>query len=234
MKELLTVLTLAAVTGAVTSLSAAEISGKVKLKGTPPAEIKIDMSQDAKCGTANPTPPTTRHYVVGQDGGLGNVFVYIKEGAKPTPPKGDGPVLDQTDCMYQPYIFGVQTGQKFKIRNSDDTLHNVHAMPKANKEFNFGQPVKGMVTEKSFDQAEVLVKFKCDVHQWMFAYAGVVDHPYWAITGKDGAFKISDVPAGAYTVEVVHLKAGRAEQKVTLAADDKKALDFTLEVPAPK
>ena len=232
MKNLLQFLTIAAASCALTSLSAAEISGKVKLKGMPPAEIPIKM--DDACGKQQATPPTTRHYIVGQDGGLGNVFVWIKEGAKPTPPKGDGPTLDQTSCMYQPYIFGVQTGQKFKIKNSDDTLHNVHAMPKSNKEFNFGQPVKGMVTEKSFDQQEVLVKFKCDVHPWMFAYVGVVDHPYWAITDKDGNFTIKDVPAGEYTVEAVHLKAGRAEQKLMLGADDKKTLDYALEVPAPK
>jgi hypothetical protein len=216
----------------VASLSAAEISGKVKLRGAPPTEITIEM--DPACSKLQTAKPTTRHYVVGQDNGLGNVFVYIKEGAKPTPPKGEGPVLDQASCMYQPYIFGVQTGQKFKIRNSDDTLHNIHAMPKANKEFNFGQPVKGMVTEKSFDKPEVLVKFKCDVHPWMFAYVGVVDHPYFAVTDKDGNFTLKEVPAGNYTVEVVHLKAGRAEQKVSLADGEKKSLDFSLEVPAAK
>jgi plastocyanin len=232
MKNLIPFLTMTVATCAVTSLSAAEISGKVKLKGTPPPEIQIKM--DDACGKLQGAPPTTRHYIVGQDSGLGNVFVWIKEGAKPTPPKGDGPVLDQTSCMYQPYIFGVQTGQKFKIKNSDDTLHNVHALPKSNTEFNFGQPVKGMVTEKSFDKQEVLVKFKCDVHPWMFAYAGVVDHPYWAITDKDGNFTIKDVPAGEYTVEALHLKAGKAEQKLTLGADDKKALEYSLEVPAPK
>lgn len=230
MKNLLPILTLAAATCAATSLSAAEISGKVKLKGTPPAEISIQM--DDACGKLQPKPPTTRHYVVGADSGLGNVFVWIKEGAKPAPAKGESPVLDQSACMYQPYVMGVQTGQKFKIKNSDDTLHNVHAMPKANKEFNFGQPVKGMVTEKSFDQAEVLVKFKCDVHPWMFAYVGVVDHPYWAITDKDGNFSIKDVPAGDYTVEAFHLKAGKAEQKVNVT--DSKTIEFTLEVPTPK
>lgn len=232
MKNLLTVVTAAAVVTTVSSLSAAEISGKIKLKGTPPAEIPIQM--DEACGKLQPKQATTRHYVVGADSGLGNVFVYIKSGAKPAPAKGEATMLDQEGCMYQPYVMGVQTGQKFKIKNSDDTLHNVHAMPKNNKEFNFGQPVKGMVTEKSFDQPEVLVKFKCDVHPWMFAYVGVVEHPYFAVTDKDGNFTLKDVPAGEYTVEAVHLKAGKAEQKVTLADADKKALEFALEVPAPK
>lgn len=221
-----------ATAGALTNATAAELSGKVTLKGTPPAEIPIQM--DAACGKLQTKAPTTRHYIVGDDGGLGNVFVYIKEGAKPAPARGETPLLDQVDCMYQPYMMGVHTGQKFKIKNSDPTLHNVHAVPQINKEFNFGQPIKGMVTEKSFDKPEVLVKFKCDVHPWMFAYVGVLDHPYWAVTDKDGKFTIADVPAGDYTVEIVHLKAGRAEEKVTLADGDTKSLAFTLEVPVKK
>ena len=110
----------------------------------------------------NPNKVTTRHYVVGSDNGLANVFVYLKD-AKAAPATGDGPVLDQKGCMYDPYVMGVVTGQKFKIKNSDATLHNVHATPKINKEFNFGQPLKDQVSEKSFDQAEVLVRMKCDV-----------------------------------------------------------------------
>lgn len=228
MKNLFVAITIAVVSVA-GAVSAADLTGKVKLKGTPPAEIPIQM--DAACGKLNPKAPTTRHYVVGQDNGLGNVFVWIKEGAKAVPPAGDGPTLDQVNCMYQPYVLGVQTGQKFKVRNSDSTLHNVHATPKVNKEFNFGQPTKGMVSEKAFDKQEVLVRFKCDVHPWMFAYMGVVDHPYFAVTDKDGNFTIKNVPAGEYTVEAFHLKAGKVEQKVTA---DGKPVEFTLEVPAAK
>jgi hypothetical protein len=213
--------------------SAAEITGKIKLKGTPPAE-KTVIEAEAMCGSfMKKKPLTTRHYVVGQESGLGNVFVYIKEGAQPAAPTGPGPVLDQVDCEYTPYVLGVQTGQKFSIRNSDPILHNVHATPKVNKEFNFAQPLKGQVNERVFDQPEIMVRMKCDVHAWMFAYIGVVNHPYYAVTDKDGNFKISNVPAGKYTLEVVHLKAGRATQDVTLAADDKKALNFELSVPAP-
>src|SRR2546430_14492760 len=95
------------------------------------------------------------------------------------------------------------TNQKIKIQNSDPTMHNIHATPKNNprQEFNLAQPVKGMVTEKSFDTPEVLVRMMCNVHGWMFAYIGVVDHPYFSVTEKDGSFKISGLPAGDYTIE---------------------------------
>ncbi|HTD68348.1 MAG TPA: carboxypeptidase regulatory-like domain-containing protein [Candidatus Limnocylindria bacterium] len=229
MKTTLTVLTLAALAGAA---SAAEISGKVKLNGTPPPEKTI--TPDAACGKLSPKL-ATRHYVVSDDKGLANVFVYVKEGAKAgAAPTEKGPLLDQVGCQYLPYVMGVQTGQHFDVKNSDSLLHNVHTLPKVqgNKERNVGQPVP-MKTDFVFDKPEVLVQFKCEVHPWMFAYVGVVEHPYFSVTDKDGSFKISGLPAGDYTVEVVHLKAGRTTQKVTVGADDKKALDFTLEAKAP-
>jgi plastocyanin len=229
MKKTLIALTIAACAGSVAS--AAEISGKVKLSGTPPPEKTITL--DAVCGKLQANPITTRHYMVGNDQGLGDVFVYVKEGAKSTPSTQKGPVLDQVGCQYTPYVMGVQVGQKFDVQNSDPLLHNVHSMPKvAGKERNVGQPVKGMKHEFVFEKPEVLVQFKCDVHPWMFAYVGVVDHPYFAITDKDGNFKISGLPAGTYTVEAFHRKAGTATEKLTVGADDKKTASFTLKVPA--
>ncbi len=117
-------------------------------------------------------------------------------------------------------------------------MHNVHAMPKQNKEFNVGQPLKDQVTKKVLDKAEVLVKFKCDVHPWMFAYVGVVDHPFFAVTDKDGSFKISNLPAGKYTVEAYHLKAHGTgpglTQEITVTDSDKKEVNFAVEPkPAP-
>ena len=214
--------------GVAAAATAGDITGKVKLTGTPPEEKTISL--DAICGKLAPDGLKTRHYVKGADDGLGNVFVYLKSGAKPAPPTKEAPLLDQVHCEYVPYVMGVQTGQKFKIRNSDKVLHNVHSTPKNNKEFNFGQPVPGQVNEKSFDNAEVLVRFKCDVHPWMFAYVSVMEHPYFAVTDKDGNFKIEGVPAGDYVVEAVHLKAGKKEEKVTVGGDGKK-VDFTLAVP---
>lgn len=220
-------LTFAALLASLPLAGAADITGKVKLKGTPKPEIPIQM--DANCGKLQPKPVTTRHFVVGSDNGLANVFVYLKNAPK-TPATGEGPLLDQVGCMYEPYVMGVVTGQKFKVKNSDALLHNVHATPKVNKEFNFAQVSKGQVNEKSFDQPEVLVRVKCDVHPWMFAYVGVVDHPYFAVTDKDGNFTIKNVPAGKYTIEAMHLKA--APTGKTQETEAGKTVNFELEVPA--
>ena len=229
-----TCLTVAVLVGSLSALSAAEISGKVKLNGTPPPEASMKMTDPVCSKERGAETISSRHYVVGADKGLANVLVYIKEGAAPKPATGEAALLDQTKCEYQPYVMGLQAGQKLKIRNSDPTLHNVNAQPKINKGFNIGQPVKGMVAEKAFDKPEVFVRFKCDVHPWMFAYVGVLDHPYFAVTDKDGSFKISGVPAGKYTLEMIHPKCGAKTMEVTLADSDIKTLDVTLDVPAAK
>src|SRR6266545_2102046 len=148
MKNCLPYLTVAILAGSVPLATAGELTGKVTLKGTPKPEVQIPLGDI--CGKLNPNKATTRHYVVGADGGLANVFVYLKD-AKAAPATGDGPTLDQSGCMYEPFVLGVVVNQKFKVKNSDALLHNVHATPKLNKEFNFAQAVKGQVAEKSFD-----------------------------------------------------------------------------------
>jgi hypothetical protein len=215
-------------------LSGADVSGTVRLKGTPPPELTI-VEAEGICGKfMTKKPLTTRHYVVGADQGLANVFVYVKAGAPKSPPAGQAPVLDQANCEYAPYVMGIQAGQNLKIKNSDPTMHNVHATPKVNPEFNFAQPLKDMVSEKSFAKPEVMVRMKCDVHPWMLAYIGVVEHPYFAVTDKDGKFKISGLPDGKYTLEAFHVKAHMLKGQGVAKEIDVKGnttADFEVEIP---
>jgi len=229
--------------GSLQLATAGDITGKVTLHGTPPAPIAIQF--DDTCSKLNPTVLTTRHYIVGKDNGLANVFVYISKGLEGktfTPPTT--PVeLNQVGCNYDPYVFAVMVGQPVRIKNSDPVMHNIHALPKVdgNSEFNFAQPTQGDVNDtkwvESIKSPEVMVKIKCDVHQWMFAYAGVCAHPYFALTDSDGNFKIPNVPAGKYTLTAYHLKAHGAtpgeSQEITVA-DSPVTANFTVEVPAPK
>ncbi len=110
--------------------------------------------------------------------------------------------------------------QPLEIINSDATLHNVHALPKNSPQFNLGMPVKNMKLKKSFAKAETMVKIKCEVHPWMGAWAGVLDHPFYAVSGADGKFQIKDLPAGEYTIEAWHEKLGAQTSKVTVTDAD--------------
>jgi len=203
------------------------ITGKAILEGAAPAEKPIKVDADAYCAKAHSTAVTTRHYVVGAGGGLANVFVYVKEGLtqKPAAPK-EAKVLDQSTCLYNPYVMGIQVGQPLTIRNSDGTMHNVHCMGKSNEQFNLSQPSKGMESVKTFTKPEVMVQIKCDVHPWMFAYIGVVDHPFYAVTKEDGSYTISGLPPGEYTIEAWHNKGGTLTQKVKVEAAGATAPNF--------
>lgn len=219
---------------ALSALAADEgtITGKVTFKGTPPPEKTIDMAADAACKAMHSEAVTTRHYVVNSNGTLANVFVYVKsglEGKNFDPPK-QPVVLDQEGCMYEPYVMGIMVNQPLEIVNSDDTLHNVHATPKINQEFNKGQPVKGMKFVHKFTKPEFPVRFKCDVHPWMFAYVHVVPHPFFDTTREAGTFTLKGLPPGKYTVEAWHHKAGTQTADVEVGAGETKNVDFTFEL----
>jgi len=145
-------------------------------------------------------------------------------------------LLDQKGCLYVPSILAVQTGQKLLVRNSDPVLHNIHVVPgpdSGNTEMNKAQMQGGPDLVFTFDKAERFLKLKCDVHQWMFAWVTVVDHPWFAVTDKDGNFKIANVPPGKYSVVALHRKAGSASKDVEVK-DASAEVDFTLEAPKPK
>jgi hypothetical protein len=208
---------------------AGSISGKVTLNGKAPADKVQQADADPKCKAAHAAGIPIRNYIVGASGGLANVFVYVKDGlaGKKFAPPATPVVLDQSGCMYNPMVIGLQTGQTLVVQNSDDTMHNVNCKAKKNTPFNIGQPKKGAKDEKKFDKAEVLISFKCDVHPWMSAYVGVVDSPFFAVTGEDGAYKLSGLPDGEYTVVAVHPKAGESKPvKIKVAGGEAKAPDF--------
>jgi len=206
--------------------TATTLRGKVVFEGTPPENPVINMSSDSNCGAAQIRGEA---YVV-DNGGLKNVFVYIKDGLgnkyiydMPAEPVK----LDQKGCHYSPHVVGVRATQPLEIGNGDPTLHNVHGMPKENREFNKGQLVAGIKDKVTFTTPEVLIPFKCDVHPWMNAYVGVVAHPFFAVSGDGGTFEIRTIPPGTYTIEAVHEKLGRQTQSVTLGEKDVKDITFT-------
>jgi len=203
-----------------------KISGRITVKGAKPNNQKLAMTGDQYCTTFDKqfVPPKNQ---IGEDGGLPHTFVYIKKGIrnKYSVPE-DAAVLDQSKCMYDPHIMGIQVGQTLKITNSDNTAHNVHAQPKRNEKFNVAQPRAGVVTEKEFRRPEIMVKFKCDVHGWMSAYVGVVKHPFFAVTDENGNFEIEKLPPGTYTLATWHELYGEREAEVTIADDSAETFDI--------
>jgi plastocyanin len=202
------------------------INGVINFTGTAPANAPIDMSEEPACAEKH-TGGVTQQTVIANDGRLKNVFVYVKEGLTGTHAPASEPVrIDQDGCVYTPHVLGVQAGQNIVIHNSDDLLHNVKAQPTVNRPFNLSQPSAGIEHTRTFDEAEVMVPIQCDVHGWMQAYVGVVDHPYFAVSGDDGTFTIGNLPAGTYTIETWHEQYGTQTQQVTVAANGTADVTF--------
>jgi plastocyanin len=186
--------------------------------------------------SANASPNAgQRRVLVSADRGLRNVFVYVKDGLDPayafdTPA---APVeLTQKGCIYSPRVLGVRAGQTLDVANADPTLHNVHALPMTNEEFNKHQPIQNSHLKHVFTAPEVMIRFKCDVHPWMASYVGVVAHPFFAVTDETGHYAITGLPPGSYTLEAWHEVFGRQTAHVTVAERQTQPLDFSFSAKA--
>ena len=210
--------------------TAGDVTGHVTLQGTPPPNEPIKTKTDPNCNV----PITRQDYIVDKSGDLANVFVYVKDGLgnRVFPVPVESVVLGQKHCQYEPHVLGIQVGQTLDIISSDPTLHNVHGGNREtnNREFNLGQPVPEVKNQHSFSTKEVLYPFSCDVHKWMGAFIGIVDHPFYAVTGPDGSFSLKGLPPGTYTIEAVHEKLGRQVQTVTLGQKETKDVAFTFKI----
>jgi len=206
----------------------ATIKGAVMYAGAKPTSPRIKMSADPYCDESNAEPRYDESVILGPNGELENVFVYIKTGleGQAFDVPAEAVVFDQKSCIYSPHIFGIMAKQELQITNSDATLHNVHATPKNSPEFNVGMPTQGMKITKKFKKAEVMVHIKCEVHPWMSAYAGVLDHPIYAVAGSGGTFSLPMVAAGTYTVEAWHEKLGTSTQEVTVGDGETTEIAF--------
>lgn len=205
----------------------ATVSVTALLEGDAPKMRPVKFDADPECGKQHGETVLEETIVV--DGGkLANVVVYVSRGHEKWSYKGatEPVVLDQHGCMYTPHVFTVMTNQPIVIKNSDPVMHNVHAVPKENKEFNRSQLKGAKDLSESFPKAEMGVKIKCDVHGWMGSWVSVFDHPFHAVTGADGAASLK-LPAGDWEISVWHEKlSAPATQKVTVADGEAKALEF--------
>jgi len=204
------------------------ISGVIKFDGAPPDRKKINMEQDSNC--LNAGGDALNNDLLIDAGKLQNVFVYVKGEAVdafrfpiPTEPV----VLDQKGCLYEPRVLGLQIGQTLEIRNSDQTTHNVHAKPKVNDNFNLPQTANAPPILQKFKKPETLVPIQCNQHPWMYSQVGVLTHPFFAVSAKDGSYTIKGLPPGTYTLIVYHEVLGEKTQTIQIGAKEKKTQDFT-------
>jgi len=198
--------------------TAGNVSGRITWEGKRPPNPLVDMSEDPACAEAHKRGAFDGPLVIGTNGALANAFVYIKHGlegkrfAVPAAPV----VIDQKGCWFEPRVLGIQTGQALNVSNSDAVTHNIHPLAQVNREWNHSQGPGDAPLTRRFRKPEVMVRVKCNIHSWMRAWVGAVEHPYFAVTAKDGRFRLPPLPPGEYTLAAWHEAGGEQEQKLTV------------------
>ncbi|MBI3096690.1 MAG: urate hydroxylase PuuD [Planctomycetes bacterium] len=210
------------------SKATSEVCGIVRYEGKSKPRRPVNMAAEPACAAAHgEEPPLDESLILAPDGAVRNAFIWIRKGLEgfTFPVPAEPVALVQTNCTYVPHVFGIRAGQPLDIANADDLLHNINARPLRNEGFNFGQPTRGMHSTRCFSEPEVMVMLKCDVHGWMRAYAGVVSHPFFAVSGDDGAWRLPHLPPGEYTVEIWHETLKTLTQVVTLRDGERCELE---------
>jgi plastocyanin len=215
--------------------TAGEVTGSVKLDGAGPKAKTINMAAEPACSKARTSPAMTEEVVTGEGGALANVVVYVKTGLEgySFPAPAAAAKIEQQGCQYHPHVVAMQVGQNIDVVNSDQTTHNIHPIPKDNREWNESQPPGAAPIEKSFTREEIAIPVKCNVHPWMKAYMAVLPNPYFQVTDKDGKFDLKNLPPGTYTLAAWHELYGPSEQTVTVGPKESKNVTFTFKATAP-
>ena len=210
------------------TVNGATITGTVHYTGKAPAPIEIDMAQDPACSMSGAN--MTEQFVV-KDGGLANVFIYVKDGLgnKVYPIPRTPAAIDQKGCRFTPHVSGAMVGQQVSFSNSDPTMHNVHMMPTVagNDAFDVSQGPNSGPDRRQFHAPELMIPLRCNNHPWMQAYLNVVSNPFFAVSDADGHFTIKGLPPGTYTLVADHEQLGQQTATITLGAKQVAPEAFT-------
>jgi plastocyanin len=203
------------------------VRGTVRFEGKVPVAKPITMAADPVCAKQHPSPIVAQEVMIDAKGDLQNVIVFVSEGLgdRTFDAPAKAATVEQKGCMYLPHVMAVRANQKFEVVNEDSTSHNIHPTPANNREWNKAEP-PGTKMEEAFAREEVAIPVKCNVHPWMRGYIAVFKHPFFAVTGKDGQFDLSNLPSGTYTIKAWHEKLGTATQTVTIGANEMKEIQF--------
>jgi hypothetical protein len=205
--------------------SGGSVSGKVTYTGTPAKAKVIDMSKEPSCAKQHATPVTTETVVTGPGDSLENVVVYISAGTPDESAPGQSVKLEQKGCQYVPHLLAFQVNQPLEIVNDDQTSHNIHPLPRLNREWNRSQPPGTPPISEKYDKAEFIL-VKCNVHPWMRGYFAVMKNSHFAVTDSDGGFKLPNLPPGKYTISAWHESYGEQSQDVTVSGSENQTINF--------
>jgi plastocyanin len=205
--------------------SGGTVSGKVTYEGTPAKQKPIDMSKEPSCAKQHATPIVTETVVTGPNNALDNVVVYVSAGASDEGAPSQAVKFDQKGCQYIPHVLAFQVNQTLQIANDDQTSHNIHPLPKVNREWNKSQPPGTPPIEEKYDKPE-FIPVKCNIHPWMHGNFAVMKNSHYAVTADGGSFSLANLPPGKYTITAWHESYGDQSQEVTISGSETKPINF--------
>ena len=213
------------------SADTGQIAGTIYFQGKKPVLHVINMGKDSVCASLHSAPVYSQDGQVNANGTLPNAFIFVKQSSAtlPSAPPRAPSTLTQKGCEYAPHVVGVMVGQPFEVINLDPTTHNIHVMPKRNREWNVSQQPGSPSVVRRFTAPEVMIPARCNVHPWMKAYIGVVSNPFYAVTGAKGGYTLKNLPPGDYTIEVWTSDFGVQERHVVVTAGKTSTQNFTFE-----
>jgi plastocyanin len=206
--------------------SGGTISGKVTYEGTPAKMKPIDMSKEPSCAKMYTSPPLAQTVETGPGNILADVVVYVSAGAPDDPAPSTAAVFTQKGCRYIPHTLAFLVNQEIKIQNEDQTSHNIHPLPKLNREWNKSQPPGSPPITEKYDKAE-FIPVKCNIHPWMHGNFAVLKNSHFSVSSESGAFSIENLPPGKYTISAWQESYGEQTQDVTISGTETKTITFT-------
>ena len=212
---------------------AGNISGKVIYEGEAPPAQEIDMNSEPECAKVHSGPILSQRLLVDESGGLANAFLSIEDDFEDLKFKvpSEPITIDQAGCVYTPLVLGVRAGQKLMVTNSDPVTHNIHPLPRFNRESNRTQSAGAEPLHLPFGRPEMMIPVKCNLHSWMVSFVSVMSHPFFAVSAADGSFEIQGLPPGEYTLVAMHERLGRQKVAVTVGPGESKSIEILYKQP---
>ena len=204
------------------------IKGTIKASSQP-GETKTISKDNAFCGDSI----AAEKFIIGSDGALKNAVVMLEEIAEGKDFDAEADLtITNKDCHFVPHVTIAPKGGLMKVRNDDPLLHNSHfflvAGEKKRNVINLALPKEGIEISKSkILRKPGLLSLECDSHDFMQGWVWVLENPYAMVTGSDGSFELTDVPAGSYKLTVWHEELGKKTVEVTVGAGKATATDLS-------
>ncbi len=159
----------------------------------------------------------------------GDAVVYLQQMAGSFPAPAKPADIDQRSMQFNPHVLPIVVGTTVRFLNSDPTPHNVFSPD--HEKYNLGTWPQGQTKDHTFAtcaKAPCVYVQLCRVHPEMEGYVVVLQNPFYAVSGKDGRYRIDNVPPGSYSLGVWHAKLKSAPKPVTVDGAKPAVVDFVL------